>query len=83
MSNDIVPHDITLYSSEILTDTDIYNEKIMLGLRTANGIPATPQVLTKARTYMDKGLLKLQDGHLIATQEGINILNQIIVDLMI
>ncbi|MBR1427235.1 MAG: radical SAM family heme chaperone HemW [Paludibacteraceae bacterium] len=78
MQNDIVPHDI-----ESLTDTDFYNERIMLGLRTADGIEATPEALQKAQTYIRRGLLRHEDNRLIATQDGINILNRIIEDLMI
>lgn len=68
---------------ETLTETDLYNERIMLGLRTSRGV---------ARTYI-KGdvcahikaelLQETEDGRIVATQKGLHILNRIIEDLML
>ncbi len=77
------------YEQEELTPTDIYNERIMLGLRTNKGI-ALAQLsheeqaycLHQAQKYLSNGLLCLQDKHLIASLKGTEILNQIITDLM-
>lgn len=68
--------------SEQLNETDSYNERIMLGLRTSRGIQVTDELLQKAQPYIATGKLRLADGQLIATPEGINILNTIITDLM-
>lgn len=73
--------------TEILSDTDLYNERIMLGLRTANGIDYKilrhPELATP---YIERGLLRIDtvDGkaRLVATLSGIHILNQIIRDFM-
>lgn len=67
---------------EMLTVTDRYNEQVMLGLRTCQGIAATDELMHKAQPYIHSGKLRLTNGQLIATQEGINILNTIITDLM-
>jgi len=70
------------FKREKLTATQQYNEQVMLGLRTSRGIEATDELLQKAQPYFTTGKLRLQDGRIIATQEGINILNTIITDLM-
>ena len=69
---------------ETLTDTDLYNERIMLSLRTAEGIALNElHDPTLAQPYIDKGLLCLtDDNRLVATLQGIHILNRIIEDLM-
>lgn len=70
------------YKREVLTETEKYNEQVMLGLRTCQGVRATDELLTKAQPYLTTGKLLLKDDHLIASQDGINILNTIITDLM-
>lgn len=71
---------------EYLTEKDRYNEFIMLGLRTANGIEYN-RVRNKETVnhYVNRGLLKIINSpnpHIVATLSGIHILNQIIEDLM-
>lgn len=71
---------------EYLTENDRYNEFIMLGLRTANGIEYN-RVRNKETVnhYVNRGLLKIinsPNSHIVATLSGIHILNQIIEDLM-
>jgi len=70
------------FKREKLTQTERYNERVMLGLRTSKGIVATDELLRKAQPYLATGKLRVMDGKIIATQEGINILNTIITDLM-
>lgn len=73
--------------AEELTPTDCYNERIMLGLRTANGIDYRllhhPEA---ADTYIRQGLLQVvtlgKQERLVATLPGIHILNRIIEDLI-
>lgn len=72
--------------SEVLSDKDLYNERIMLGLRTCRGISEALSV--QSRSVVDRliqnGLLRETDDHrIVATQQGIHILNRIIEDLMI
>ena len=69
--------------SETLTETDRYNERIMLGLRTNKGV-ARELIHGDVDTHIEAGLLReTKDGRIIATQEGLHILNWIIEDLMI
>ena len=67
---------------ERLTEKDIYNERIMLGLRTRRGVLRT-EIRQDISKYIEKHLLREEDGRIIATQQGIHILNRIIEDLMI
>ena len=69
-------------SGETLTEQDRYNERIMLGLRTNKGV-AREDIHTDVSAHIETGLLREQDGRIIATQKGIHILNRIIEDLMI
>ena len=69
--------------NETLTENDQYNERIMLGLRTNKGV-ARELIQGDVDTHIEAGLLrKTKDGRIIATQEGLHILNWIIEDLMI
>ena len=72
-----------LREKETLTDTDMYNERIMLGLRTCHGIPRDT-IQADISGHIEAGLLReTKDRHIVATQEGLHILNRIIEDLMI
>ena len=69
--------------SETLTDKDLYNERIMLGLRTSKGVPCA-DIQGDINPYIQQGLLRLTSDHrIVATQAGIHLLNRIIEDLMI
>ncbi len=71
--------------TECLTADDRYNEAVMLGLRTSEGIPHSllrrPE---EATPYLERGLLRLvgEPPRLVATREGVHILNRIIEDMM-
>ncbi len=68
---------------EVLSETDIYNERIMLGLRTNKGV-ARDAINKDVKAHIEAGLLReTEDGHIVATQQGLHILNRIIEDLMI
>ena len=75
--------------SETLTETDLYNERIMLGLRTNRGITINSDTVSRrylvgVSEYLKNGLLRqTEDGRIVATQKGLHILNRIIEDLMI
>lgn len=69
-------------ASETLTERDCYNERIMLGLRTAKGV-AKQDIRADISKYVEAGLLYEKEGRIVATQKGIHILNRIIEDLMI
>ena len=72
--------------SEQLSDVDLYNEHIMLGLRTKNGIDIR-DVQGKQERILDfinhKLLTKGPLNRIIATPKGLHILNRIIEELMI
>ena len=71
-------HDEVPHTDEVLTANDHYNEQIMLGLRTSQGVAITERRLKEAQKYIDRGLLTIANGHIRATQQGLNILNRII-----
>jgi len=74
---------------EVLTSTDMFNESVMLGLRTVEGISLSsysPEdmrlILEEAAGFLSDGLLTLTDNRLRATHAGARILNTIIEELM-
>ena len=68
---------------EVLTEKDRYNEHIMLGLRTKKGV-AAEYIKGNIQSWIEKGLLRYTDtGRIVASQQGLHILNRIIEDLMI
>ena len=74
---------------ETLSSTDFYNEKIMLGLRTARGVDLSQlqendrlYCSTHAQPLIDDGLLEINNQHLKSTRKGLNILNFITLKLM-
>ena len=81
----------TYFEKEVLTKNDLYNEYIMLKIRTREGVnlsmvPRSMQEVCKgvAKSYIENGKLKMEnEDRLVATQEGIHILNRIIEDMMI
>lgn len=77
-----IEHGKLVRESETLTENDLYNERIMLSLRTNKGVPAE-QIEGDVRSHIEAGLLsQTKDGNIVATQEGLHILNRIIEDLM-
>ncbi len=70
---------------ERLTEDNRYDEAVMLGLRTSEGIPYSLLRSPAAATpYIEQGLLQLTQEpqpRLIATQKGLHILNTIICNL--
>mgnify|MGYP002520686777 CR=1 FL=1 len=87
------PSDIDLYirgalahdlqrEQETLTDEQRHTERVMLGLRTAEGIALSDVDETKALPYLRRGLLQQKGNRLAATTEGYHILNRIIEDLI-
>lgn len=80
----------TYWEQEVLSEEDKYNEMVMLGLRTREGVKMedVPERFRghceeKALPYLEKQWLKQVGGRLVATNDGIHVLNRIIEDLMI
>lgn len=75
-----------VHEEEILSETDRYNERVMLSLRTSKGLH-TDHLLTSCHPYLqeevERGNLVVEDGYVRATQQGLHILNRIIENLMI
>ena len=72
--------------SETLTEKNIYNEQIMLGLRTNRGILEPTSVQSQSnieRLVANKLLKRTDEGRVVATQNGLHVLNRIIEELMI
>lgn len=69
--------------SETLTDDEWYNEQMMLGLRTNRGV-AKSLLRKDISQLIQNGLLReTEEGQVVATQQGLHILNRIIEDIMI
>ena len=84
----IMAHDLQR-ESESLTKYDLYNERVMLGLRTNKGVSETLLNQFRSNTdtildFINRGMLCRTDNQrIIATQKGLHLLNQIIEKLMI
>ena len=83
-----IEHNTPKYEIEHLSQTDIYNEKIMLSLRTAKGLnlSALPSqdrllVLQSAETMLKKGLLVMENNHLRIPEKQMFISDTIISSL--
>lgn len=73
----------TISESETLTEEQKHIERIMLGLRTSEGIDIQDIAnVTKLDDYLRRGLLRKANNRIIATIHGLNILNRIIEDLI-
>ena len=67
---------------EILTEEQRHTERVMLGLRTNQGISICEIDLSKAMPYIEQGLLTQKGERIMATTKGYHILNRIIEDLL-
>ena len=67
---------------ETLTPEQKHTERIMLGLRTCQGVPTDLINLGKAQPYIQQGLLMENGNRIVATTQGYHILNRIIEDLI-
>ena len=88
--NDLVEREKQYWEREVLSEEDKYNEQVMLGLRTREGVKIedVPERFRrhceeKALPYLEKQWLKEDRGRLVATEEGIHVLNRVIEDLMV
>ena len=77
------------FENEILSETDRYNEAVMLGLRTSEGLDLNrfseadrAQILTESALFLREGLLKHTGEHIRATHAGTRVLNRLIEALM-
>ena len=78
-----------VYEEEMLDDDTRYNDKVMLSLRTAEGIDLSTlsklhrrYLLPLSRKYLDNGLMVQENGRLRLGREGLFVSDMIISDLM-
>ena len=67
---------------ELLSDEDRLTERVMLSLRTSQGVSKADIDMNRARPYIEQGLLSDKGDRLAATTQGFHILNRIIEDLI-
>ena len=81
-------------SVEVLSDDERFNELVFTALRTRVGVDLAElrgrfgdkwcdRLLSQARKYVDGGRMKVVDGRLCLTRDGIYISDSIISDFMI
>lgn len=67
---------------ERLSDEDRLTERVMLSLRTSQGVAKSDIDMNKVKPYIEQGLLVDKGDRLAATTQGFHILNRIIEDLV-
>jgi oxygen-independent coproporphyrinogen-3 oxidase len=67
--------------SEELEPEDAYLEEVFLRLRILQGIPASWVEDGRADPYLESGLLVRDDGHLVPTERGMLLLNELVLGL--
>ena len=67
----------------VLDDNDVYNERIMLGLRLECGIVPDSSVLDKANKYVKSGFMRYDGVRLSFTTKGFMVSNYILSELII
>jgi oxygen-independent coproporphyrinogen-3 oxidase len=67
---------------EHLNSQQLHTERIMLGLRTKQGVDIELVNLSKAQPYIEQAMLTIHGNKLVATTQGFHILNRIIEDLI-
>ena len=66
---------------ERLTPQDERLEEVFLKLRILEGVPAESVDAASAATFLDQGLLARRDGHLVPTERGMLLLNELVLAL--
>ena len=67
--------------SEELEPADAYLEEVFLRLRILQGIPASWVDDGREEPYVESGLLVRDDGHLVPTERGMLLLNELVLGL--
>ncbi len=66
----------------MLTSAEAKDEEIMLGLRLAEGIPATDDLLCKCQSYLRYGFMERKGDRIAFTTKGFLVSNTILAELM-
>lgn len=79
-----------LCEQEYLDDDTRYNDRITVALRTSDGLDLTTlsakhrsYCMNEARRFLDDGLLRLQDNHLVLTRKGLFVSDYVMSALVI
>jgi oxygen-independent coproporphyrinogen-3 oxidase len=67
---------------EMLTDEEQKLERLLLGLRVADGVPATWVDRIRAQQFLAEGLAERRDGRLALTRRGLFLANEIVLELV-
>lgn len=72
---------------ETLSETDIFNERIMLGLRTSKGVSIeylqNKTLISIINSLSTRGLVTIKNNHLVLTEAGLALADEVIRELMI
>jgi coproporphyrinogen III oxidase-like Fe-S oxidoreductase len=66
---------------ERLGPVELQLEEVLLRLRTFRGLPISRVRADEAAELLERGLLARADGHLIATERGMLLLNELVLAL--
>ncbi len=69
-------------ASECLTERDVYEETVMLGLRTREGVEASLLPSARLQALIDGGFMRLEGSRARITQAGSDVLNAVILELL-
>lgn len=67
---------------QIITEAEREKERILLGLRLEEGIPAESKLCLRAKRYIEAGFMKVADSRLSFTTKGFLVSNPILADLI-
>jgi oxygen-independent coproporphyrinogen-3 oxidase len=74
-------NEVPVGGSEELEPADAYLEEVFLRLRILRGIPASWVDDGRELPYLESGLLVRDDGHLVPTERGMLLLNELVLGL--
>ena len=69
-------------SEETMTPRDVFEETVMLGLRTREGVSASLLPPEKLNALVAGGLMRVADGRARVTERGADVLNAVILELI-
>jgi oxygen-independent coproporphyrinogen-3 oxidase len=73
--------ELPMGGSEELEPADAYLEEVFLRLRILEGLPASWVEEGREEPYVESGLLVRNDGHLVPTERGMLLLNELVLGL--
>jgi len=67
---------------DALSEDDVFEETVMLGLRTREGVDATLLPASRLDRLVSSGLMRLSGGRAAVTEAGADVLNAVILELV-